>query len=373
MAERFVKTPIGPFRLEAKAECLTALEPVDRYPNTATGCEGTSSTPISNPDEKFLTGVAEHLLRYLKGEVQTFPFEYGRSGSPFVRSVLQALRDIPYGQTRTYVDIARVIGHDGAARAVGTVCANNRLLFVVPCHRVTASGSIGRYRLGSDIKRLLLRMEAGDATSLFPKTIFRTCEASRIHLSHIDARWARLVEEAGVLERKLVPDLFEGLLRSFVSQQISLKAAATIHTRLQANVSPLTPQHLLTVEPMLLRAQGLSEKKVSWILEAARRFSEGEFDRGLLMRLEDEAVVEKLMTLSGVGRWTAEMISLFTLGRENILSLGDLGIRRGLMNLYGQELSKEALTRIKRRVSPYGSAASLYLWYRAAGGITTNA
>ena len=94
----------------------------------------------------------------------------------------------------------------------------------------------------------------------------------------------------------------------------------------------------------------------------------GEFENGLLLRLEDEALVEKLVTLDGVGRWTAEMIALFTLGRDDVLSLGDLGIRRGLERLYGHPLSKAELERAKRRASPFGSAASLYLWHLASGG-----
>lgn len=360
MTERFVRTVLGPFRLEEDAGALTALEPVDRFPEGK--AFGGASTDL-------LLAAEKALCAYLAGgpsDIDSLPVRLPEA--PFARKTLEAMRAIARGETRTYAEVARYIGHEGAARAVGSVCAKNRLLFVLPCHRIVPTTGVGHYRLGSDVKRRLLAMEKGDADAFRPKTVFVTSNEAMAHLARLDANWARLVNGTGPLERATLPDLFEGLVRCLTSQQISVKAAAAIMERLRRNCAPLTPEHLLALDVEVLRAQGMSAKKAEWIQKAAKRFAQGEFESGLLMRLEDEEVVEKLVTLDGVGRWTAEMITLFTLGRDDVLSLGDLGIRRGFERLYGHPLSKAELERAKRRASPFGSAASLYLWHLASGG-----
>lgn len=360
MTERFVRTVLGPFRLEEDKGALTALEPVDRLP------EGQS---FGGASTDLLLAAEKALCAYLAGgpsDVDSLPLLLPEA--PFARKVLEAMRAIPRGETRTYAEVARLVGHEGAARAVGSVCAKNRLLFVLPCHRIVPTTGVGHYRLGSDVKRRLLAMEKGDADAFRPKTVFVTSDEARAHLVRLGANWARLVEATGPLSRPIIPDLFEGLVRSFTSQQISVKAAAAIMGRLRQNCGPLTPEHLLCVDLELLRAQGLSANKAKWIHRAAERFAAGEFESGLLLRLEDEKIVEKLVTLDGVGRWTAEMIALFTLGRDDVLSLGDLGIRRGFERLYGRPLTKAEMERLRRRASPFGSAASLYLWHLASGG-----
>ena len=360
MTERFVRTVLGPFRLEEDKGALTALEPVDRLP------EGQS---FGGASTDLLLAAEKALCAYLAGgpsDVDSLPLLLPEA--PFARKVLEAMRAIPRGETRTYAEVARLVGHEGAARAVGSVCAKNRLLFVFPCHRIVPTTGVGHYRLGSDVKRRLLAMEKGDADAFRPKTVFVTSDEARAHLVRLGANWARLVEETGPLSRPVIPDLFEGLVRSFTSQQISVKAAAAIMGRLRQNCGPLTPEHLLSLDFELLRAQGLSANKAKWIRRAAERFADEEFESGLLLRLEDEEIVEKLVTLDGVGRWTAEMIALFTLGRDDVLSLGDLGIRRGFERLYERPLAKAEMERLRRRASPFGSAASLYLWHLASGG-----
>lgn len=360
MTERFVRTVLGPFRLEEDKGALTALEPVDRLPEGQSF--GSASTDL-------LLAAEKALCAYLAGgpsDVDSLPLLLPEA--PFARKVLEAMRAIPRGETRTYAEVARLVGHEGAARAVGSVCAKNRLLFVFPCHRIVPTTGVGHYRLGSDVKRRLLALEKGDADAFRPRTVFVTSDEARAHLVRLGANWARLVEATGPLSRPIIPDLFEGLVRSFTSQQISVKAAAAIMGRLRQNCGPLTPEHLLCVDLELLRAQGLSANKAKWIHRAAERFAAGEFESGLLLRLEDEEIVEKLVTLDGVGRWTAEMIALFTLGRDDVLSLGDLGIRRGFERLYGRPLTKAEMERLRRRASPFGSAASLYLWHLASGG-----
>jgi len=119
-----------------------------------------------------------------------------------------------------------------------------------------------------------------------------------------------------------------------------------------------------------IRDCGASGRKAQYILEAARQFAEGRLDPAALASLPDEAVCAQLQTLPGVGRWTAEMLLLFSLQRPDVLSFGDFGIRRGLRMLYRhRELTPALFQRYRRRFSPYGSTASLYLWAVAGGAL----
>lgn len=355
-----VSTPVGLLRLTAEADRLVEIQ------------GASETTPIDEPTDDFLQTVAAALKGYFRGEVRSLTFPLALNGSDFEMRVLEAMRRIPYGTTRTYAELAEEVGRPGAARAVGSVCRKNCLLFVLPCHRVTAADGRLSYQLGPEVKRRLLQLEAGDVESFAPLAsdakVPVTDEALH-HLCRLSDGWAKLVSEAGRIERPMSPGLFSGLLRSFISQQISTKAAATIHARVAAACGPLTPEHLLTVDPVFLRAQGLSEVKVDRILTAARSFAAGEFSEAGLLRLSDEELIGRLTVLPGVGPWTAEMIALFTLGRPNILSLGDLGIRRGFERLHGRALTMKQMQYWKRRLSPHGSVASLYLWHLASGGL----
>lgn len=233
MAERFIRTPLGPLRLEEDSGALAALEPVDRLPEGK--AFGGASTELLLHTEKTL-------LAYLAGETSDLArLPVLLPEAPFARAVLEAMRAIPRGETRTYAEVARLVGHEGAARAVGSVCAKNRLLFVLPCHRIVPTQGVGHYRLGSDVKRRLLALEKGDADAFRPRTVFVTSDEARAHLARLGANWARLVEATGPLSRPIIPDLFEGLVRSFTSQQISVKAAAAIMGRFAKTAGRLRP------------------------------------------------------------------------------------------------------------------------------------
>ncbi|MMZ64296.1 DNA-3-methyladenine glycosylase [compost metagenome] len=104
-------------------------------------------------------------------------------------------------------------------------------------------------------------------------------------------------------------------------------------------------------------------KKALCIWEIARKAAEGELDFSGLSRLGDEDIITELMRLKGVGRWTAEMLLLHSLERPDVVSWGDLAIRRGMMRLYGlSALTKAEFDAYRARYSPYGSVASIYLW-----------
>ena len=113
-----------------------------------------------------------------------------------------------------------------------------------------------------------------------------------------------------------------------------------------------------------------SGRKATYILEFTQKVLSGEFDLEALTELPDEEVIARLSSLKGIGRWTAEMLLLFTLLRPNVLSFDDLGIQRGLRMVYRhRRIDKKQFARIQRRLSPYGSVASLYFWEVAGGAI----
>jgi 3-methyladenine DNA glycosylase/8-oxoguanine DNA glycosylase len=125
----------------------------------------------------------------------------------------------------------------------------------------------------------------------------------------------------------------------------------------------MTPETLLAAAPETLRSCGLSGRKVEYLRGAARAARAGELDGARLSQMPDAEVIDTLVRLKGVGVWTAEMLLIFCFGRRDVLSTADLGVRRGLEMLLGRDgFSPEELAEIRRRVSPYGTLASLYLW-----------
>ena len=157
--------------------------------------------------------------------------------------------------------------------------------------------------------------------------------------------------------------MFTALIDSVIAQQISGRAAQTISDRLHGLVGNFTPQSLAEVDPSQIQQCGLSQRKVGYIQGIAREAASGALDLEALRHAPDEELLRKLSALNGIGVWTAEMLMIFSLCRPDVLSWGDLGIRRGMALLYGdRELTRERFERRRKRYSPYGSVASLYLW-----------
>lgn len=183
------------------------------------------------------------------------------------------------------------------------------------------------------------------------------------YLRDADPRMAQIIERFGYLERRTDSPLFDTLTRNIVSQQIATPTAEKIIGRLVARVGEITPEAVLALGGEALRECGIPVRKAGWILSAAERFAAGEFDQRVLVGLSDKEVVRRLVTLDGVGVWSAEMMLMFSLGRENVLSSNDLIIRRALVTLYGEKrLTAKRFDHYRRLFSPFGSVASLYLW-----------
>ncbi len=165
-------------------------------------------------------------------------------------------------------------------------------------------------------------------------------------------------------------DLFSALVQSLVSQQLAVRAADAIFRRLRDRLGGLTADRLLAADFETLRTCGLSGRKIDYLRGIAGAAQSGELDCERLAARSDAEVVSELVKLRGVGEWTAEMLLIFALGRPDVLSYKDLGIRRGIaLLLHRDPLSRADFEEFRRRCSPYGTLASLYLWKIKDGGL----
>jgi 3-methyladenine DNA glycosylase/8-oxoguanine DNA glycosylase len=194
------------------------------------------------------------------------------------------------------------------------------------------------------------------------------------HLRESDALLARVIDSVGPFDMRLqrTSSPFLALAEAIVHQQLTGKAAATIFARLCALFPPTrggpTPQQVLRAPEAKLLSAGLSGSKVLSLRDLARRTEDGEVPSlAQLRRMDDEAIVERLTRVRGIGRWTVEMLLMFRLGRPDVLPVDDYGIRKGFAVAFRKrELPARAdLERRGARWSPYRTAASWYLW-RAA-------
>jgi len=159
-------------------------------------------------------------------------------------------------------------------------------------------------------------------------------------------------------------DPFDTLINSIISQQLSVKAADTIDGRVRALVGKrYRPAAILKQEHQTLRNCGLSNRKVEYIQGIAKAVSTRKLSFGRLKKLTDEEIINKLVELRGVGRWTAEMFMMFSLGRMDIFSPLDIGLQRGMRILFDDpEMDLATMEVEAERWQPYRSIASLYLW-----------
>lgn len=159
-------------------------------------------------------------------------------------------------------------------------------------------------------------------------------------------------------------DLFLDLVEIIVGQQLSMKAADSIFARVKKLFNgKITPKKLVEVEEEVLRQCGLSYSKARYIKGVGEAIDKKEFNPESLREMTNEEVLEKLVTLKGIGPWSAEMFLMFSLRRKDVFSAGDLGLRKAIANLYG--IDREDLTAMEKLAtiwSPYRTLACRYLW-----------
>ncbi len=295
--------------------------------------------------------------------------------SPFHRRVYDLARTIPSGSTLSYGELAARVGSPGGARAVGQALGRNPFAIVVPCHRVLAAGGkIGGFSAsgGLEIKRKMLKIEQAER-SLFDgdgKLGFDPALAVA-HLRASDTKLRRLIDRIGPcrMQLKTTPSLFAALAESIVYQQLHGKAAATIFARVRALFprarGAITATQILNASEADLRGAGLSNGKYLALQDLAERTKMGTIPAlAQIQKLDDEAIIECLSEVRGIGRWTVEMLLIFRLGRPDILPLDDFGVRKGYSIAFGtSELPNKAeLEARAKRWRPYRSVASWYLW-----------
>ncbi|MGA2327513.1 MAG: DNA-3-methyladenine glycosylase 2 family protein [Bryobacteraceae bacterium] len=192
-----------------------------------------------------------------------------------------------------------------------------------------------------------------------------------LHLRACDPVLRRLIDEVGPYAIEYLDPGFETLVKSIVYQQLSGKVALLIFNRLAAAAGDgrLTPESVLKLRPRKMRALGLSQQKVAYIRDLARRTRSGEVDFGAIQALPDEEVCRVLTGVKGIGVWTAQMFLIFALRRAGVLPSADLGIRAAVRKLYGlPELPKPAqVEELARNWRPYCTVASWYLWRSLEG------
>jgi len=183
------------------------------------------------------------------------------------------------------------------------------------------------------------------------------------YLKKKDKKLGAAIEHIGFIKRETKPDIFLAIVDSIISQQISSKAADTVLDRLCELIGDITPDNIAATEIDRIQQCGMTMKKAGYIKNLAEAVLTRTLDLDELRALSDAEVIKKLVGLDGIGVWTAEMLLLFSLCRPDVVSYGDLAIRRGMMKLYGlKDLPKVRFERYKKRYSPCGSIASLYLW-----------
>ncbi|GAA0503239.1 DNA-3-methyladenine glycosylase family protein [Deinococcus depolymerans] len=154
------------------------------------------------------------------------------------------------------------------------------------------------------------------------------------------------------------PDPFGTLIRNVTGQQLSVKAAASIHARLTGTLGEVSADTLLATSGDTLRGTGLSWAKVRTVQAIAQAAKTGAVNFAHLSEQDDETVIRELLPLPGIGRWTAEMFLMFALARPDVFSLGDLALRQGLARLHPDTPSAEVLS----RWAPYRTLAARYVW-----------
>lgn len=190
------------------------------------------------------------------------------------------------------------------------------------------------------------------------------------YLKARDRVLGEVIDQVGHVEREVDPDLFSAVVHHIVGQQISTKAQATIWARMRERLGEVNARTVAAAGTAALQSVGISLRKAEYIQDFAGKVNSGAFDLQRVASLPDSEAIEALVALKGVGVWTAEMILLFCLQRPDIFSFDDLAIQRGLRMVYRhRKIDRKLFEKYRRRFSPYGSVASLYLWAVAGGAI----
>ncbi len=369
-------TPIGRCGIAWDGEMIVGVQlPEGRVADTRARLRdrfdgATSGTPPAPVED-----AVDRIVASLRGEADDLvdvPLDLA-SLPPFQRKVYEVVRTIPAGETLSYGEVAAAVGSPGAARAVGQALGRNPYPIIIPCHRVLAAGGrTGGFTASGGIttKLRMLAIEGvhtADGDTGFPFDRHAAIE----FLQASDPGLAKLIDRVGpfTLELAETPSVFASLAEAIVHQQLSIKASATIHGRL-SDLFPrrrraFTPTDILRATDGQLRGVGLSRAKVAALRDLAQRADDGHLPTlAQARKLDDDAVVEELSAVRGIGRWSAEMFLIAHLGRPDVLPLDDFGLRRGFQKAFRTKSvpRPNEVARRGERWRPFRTVASWYLW-----------
>lgn len=189
------------------------------------------------------------------------------------------------------------------------------------------------------------------------------------HLSNNDERLKPVIEQAGLCEIRPHKDYYRELVESIISQQLSIKAAATILDRFKA-LFPTefpSPDQILVTPHEKLRSAGLSNAKAHYVRDLARHIVDGELVLERFDSMTNAQIITELTAVKGIGEWTAHMFLMFAMARLDVLAVGDLGIKVGIQKLYGLDAlpTAEQITKLshKNHWHPYETVACWYIWH----------
>ena len=188
------------------------------------------------------------------------------------------------------------------------------------------------------------------------------------HLSRRDRKMKKLIPQFGEARLQSRGDAFTTLARSIVGQQISVKAAQSIWDRFAVAVggpaTHLSPLGVGALSVEAIRAAGLSARKAEYLLDLARHFGSGTVHVADWHSMDDEAIINELVSIRGIGRWTAEMFLIFHLMRPNVMPLDDLGLLKGISLNYfsGEPVSRAEAREVGEAWAPFRSVATWYIW-----------
>jgi DNA-3-methyladenine glycosylase II len=164
-------------------------------------------------------------------------------------------------------------------------------------------------------------------------------------------------------KRKLLPDLFSGLIFYIISQQISAKAAETEWARFQKLFSPIVPKNICRFTPEKIQQSGTTLRRAGYIRQIAETLTDGSLDMTAIAGADDAAFIREITRLPGIGEWTAQMLLIHVLKRPDVISFKDLAVLRGMRMVYQvPEISREFFEQKKELYSPYSTTASIYFW-----------
>ena len=184
------------------------------------------------------------------------------------------------------------------------------------------------------------------------------------HLAKKDRVMRRLIPQFGDTSLQSRGDAFVTLARSIVGQQISVKAAQSVWDRFAVLPRKMTSANVLKLKVDDMRAAGLSARKVEYLVDLSLHFDGGLLSTQKWVSMSDDAIIDELVAIRGIGRWTAEMFLIFYLLRPNVLPLDDVGLINGISRNYfsGEAVSRSEAREVAAAWAPYCSVATWYIW-----------